>query len=497
MSIQRLGATMVAPYKAIAASVKVSLLARARRFYFGNDFGAPSVDMGASVNEALAAINAEHSPSGAYRMRGGKLRVERGTWPAKEAININRAASGQSSVTLMGDGQSTTSLDFTGAPALTDGIACNDTGAAYGVICDIELANAPRRGVSFVRASRKTLRNVQAYKSGGDGFYFGNPFVSIVEKCTSVENGGNGFNFDNRHPDSDSAPTQFQKTSQDVTACYAYNNAGSGFVLGNMYYSVLNACASDNNGIYGYLIGGKASGLTMNGCGSETTGRSGIAVVTTDAKDDVKGVTINNAFAYNNNQANSGYPNLLYVQSANGGKSRVRLENSVSEPRVGETVPDVIVDGSGAVLELSGNNYLPKGWLARNGGYIDYDPITYVIDRNIPASTATAVCNLKNTQGYNSRYAGVVTVVASNQHPSVEGRYLSIYQLMVYSSSGNRYANVISQVKQIGSTTAQLPNFTWSVNANNQLVATPDTGVGGHDFWFEIDTDSQVVAYAY
>lgn len=497
--LDALNASIIAPYIATGATRAVSKEDRASVRYTVGDFSGYPDDAGLAVNEIIAQYKTEEDPINKPNIKGGTITLMRGKLVANTQIDINRDA-GQTGINIEGQGQTATVLDFTGSPALTDGIAGNTNGVAYGRFANFSVSNAPRRGFSFMKGSRFTIEKTQAYQAGADGFYFANTFLNQISQNTSVSNGGNGYRFDNAY----AAPgdsTQFQKTSTLTNNNYAHFNTLSGYVYGNMYYSASIANGSDENGLYGYLIGGKSTGFTSVSDGAETNGRSGFAVIAAEATDEITGTTFTGAVAYNNNQANNGYPNLLYVQAINGGKATARIENSVSIPGgPGATTPDIIVDGTGAVLHMKGDCVTPRGWIARNGGYIKYEHVVHIITRNVIASTPVAVCNLKNTQGYTERYAGELLVVVGNGHPSVALRNTSVYKLLVsVTAGGGRKVTEIAKDGHVAATgnSGSFPSFTWSVNGSDQLVATPNTGVGGTDFTFEITASGQIVAYAF
>ncbi|HCW3116804.1 tail fiber/spike domain-containing protein [Citrobacter sp. MAL-2] len=485
----------IGPYTATGGDRKLSREDRAKITYIAPDFEPFSTNAGAAVNAAIAQLRTEEDAVNAPNLKGGKIILPRGRMNSVTPISINRIL-GQTGIDIQGQGQTTTSIDLTSAPAGSDGIESNSTGAVYGEFSNFCITGARRRAFSFESGSRLTFKNVQAYLSEGDGFFFGNNFVTSLEKCTSGNNSGSGFNFSNTPP---AGEVTSEKTSINLVNCFASNNASTGYILGNMNYSSVRACAADFNGLYGYLISGMTFGLSVEGSGSENNGRSGFAVIATRATDNIRGVTLKNITGYRNNLANSGHPTLLFVQAANGGTARCRLEGAVSNAAgPGAAVPDVIVEGSGARLILKGDCDLPKGWRSRNGGYVDYEPVTHVINRLVNASTPTGICNLKSTQGFNTTYSGEITVVVSNGHPSVEARNISIYKLLIVKSVGTQQLVELSKAGHVAASGngASLPSFTWSLDsANNALVATPNGGVGGIEFWFEITTSSQIVAF--
>lgn len=458
---------------------------RARWRMQAEEFGDPSTDIAASITDALASVDAETSPVTTVNTRGGTVYIRRGIHPAISTININRGVSGVTSMTIRGDGQSSTEINGSGLPVGADGIAGTTTGPAYGEISDLKYKQAPHNGFRLSPYSRMTLRNIQAESCGADGFYGGIGFIVNMDKAIFANNGVNGAYFD----------PALQHTSHVINTGYASGNAGSGWVWGFMNYSVANAVASDSNTQYGHLIM-KGNCFALNGCGAESNNRSGFAAISNSTVGQTTNVTINNAFSYANNAANLGYANLLHVTASNGVPCEIRINDSSSLPSgAGSSTKDIIVDGIGAVVKSKGNS-TPNGVETRNGGYIIHDPETLLVRSiTVPVSTATPVCNMRSTQGHRTRYGGMVTVMASNSAPSTGERNTSLYILNVHKSiGGGAQVAVISQSGHVAGGGGSFPSFTWTL-VGDQLVATPMTGVGGTQFWFEIDTTGPIVAY--
>ncbi|RKQ38342.1 hypothetical protein [Enterobacter sp. R1(2018)] len=263
-----------------------------------------------------------------------------------------------------------------------------------------------------------------------------------------------------------------------------------------MNYSVANAVASDSNTLYGHLLE-KCAGFILNAPGAESNGKSGFAAIANSTIGETGAITINNGFSCANNAANLDYANLLHVTSTDNAKCIIRLQDSISYPSgAGATTKNIIVDGNGAVVKSRGN-ITPNGVETRNGGYIIHEQETcYVPAIPVVAGTAKAVFNVGSTQGHRVRYGGEVTIMSSNQPPSTPERNTTLYKLLVNKSIGG--GSQILEIGKLGHASgggASLPSFTWTL-VGDQLVATPMTGVGGTNFWFEIDCVGQIVAYA-
>lgn len=476
--------TDLVTFKATGADVPYSPQDRARVRLSAVDFIPQATDLGAAINAVRTSLETEYGPSASIGVRGGDCFLPRGTRASLTPINLERHASGVTSFNIRGQGQMTTQLDMTGAPAFTDGITGGTGGPAFCDLADFNIKKAPRSGTRLEKYSRMTFRNLEMRENGADGYYFGIGFVIAMEKLLSTANAANGFNFD----------VTLQHTSHAINSGYAYQNAGIGWVFGFMTYCAANALASDNNALYGYSIS-RSDGFVLNGCGAESNGRSAFAVLSSTAIGATKNTTINNAFAYHNNLSAAGYPNLLYALAADGQAAHVRISKSKSIPSVGDTTKDIIADGVGAEIEID-DCELVNGWESRNGGYIHWKPKTLLVrGLTIPvAPAATPVCKLQSTQGHKVRYAGEITVLASNMAPSTGERNITIYKLLVCKSIAG--GAQVTEIAKLGHTTGggtSSPAFSWTMSGD-QLVATPLGSAGGTQFWFEIDTSSQIVA---
>ena len=448
------------------------------------DYSSAATDMGDAANQAIAYLATLYSPSALVGIRGGAITLPLKEFPSATPIDLERHSSGTSSLSVYGQGQLTSVLNLTGAPAFTDGFTGGTNGQTFGELANFGVVNAPRSSLRMDKYSRVTYKNIYSGDTGADGFYFGNGFVAVHEKLTSTNSAANGFNY----------TSTLQHTSHVINSGYAFGNAGVGWVFGNMNYSVANALGSDNNTLYGYSIV-KADGFVLNGCGAEENQRSAFAVLSSTAGGATKHTTINNAFAYHNNVSAAGYPNLLYALAQDGEDAHIRISKSKSIPSVGDTTQDIIADGLGAEVQID-DCEMPNGWLAQNDAYIHWVHKTLVVrNKTVPLATATPICAFRSTQGFTSGYfQGKVTVCVSNASPDTAVRNNAIYELLICNSiSIGQEVIEITKAGQVTGGSASAPAFSWSMSSS-ELVATPLTSVGGIPFWFEIDTASQIVA---
>ncbi|EOY5092695.1 TPA: hypothetical protein JD313_002029 [Citrobacter amalonaticus] len=379
---------------------------------------------------------------------------------------------------------------MTGASALSDGVAANTNGASFFRLQDFNVKSAPRRSVSLNKYSRGFISGVQSESAGADGFYFGNGIVMCIDNIMSHASVSNGGRF-NPGTVSDPSPG-FQHTSHSVRAGYVSNSQGDGWLWGYMNYSNGVACAADNCARYGHLIE-RCNGFSLDAPGAETNGRSGMGAISSATLGPNK-ATIRDAFMYANNTSIGSFPNCLHVIAQDGVKNEITLLDSVSIPAVGDITPCVIVDGIGTEVTMN-RQKLPNGWKTQNGGYIKWvHDILPIRSITIPVGAATPICNMLSTQGHKVRYGGEVTIMASNQPPSTPERNTTLYKLLINKSIGaGSQALEIGKLGHVSGGGASLPSFIWTL-INDQLVATPMTGVGGVSFWFEVTTESQLVA---
>ena len=472
-------------YTATGATQKIKREDRARRVLSTSDFSDDNVDIGNSANQVIASLATEYSDSASNLIRGGVVNLPRGTYASKTPINIEKHRGGSGSISLVGQGQQTSAIDMSGETGQKDGVTGGELGAVFGELKDFSVQNTPRNGIRIAQNSRLSLTNVSVDKNTNEGMVLGNGFVNVLTKVIAKGNGGAGIRFDE----------SVEHNAHVINSGYAIQNAGSGWVLGQFHYSVMNGVASDQNGFYGYDIQ-KTDGLVMNGCGTESNGRSGYFVSSSSAKGETDNLEINGAWANMNNLTQSGYPNLLLVRAADGKKAKVTIKNSRSLPLNGEVIPCIIAEGDGAEVTIENCN-IPNGAVSRNGGYLRIVSETLLVkNKLVPKNTGTSICKLRSPQGH-ARFNGLLTIVVGNNSPDTENRNTAIYHIMISKSIQLGYQVIeIAKAGHVNGGSATSPSFKFSI-VSDQLVATPvDSLTGDTNFWFEIDTESQILAYA-
>ncbi|WP_426713062.1 hypothetical protein [Cronobacter muytjensii] len=487
------------PFVATGGTRKVSKEDRAGAQLNIYDFLEFSTDAGAATNKAIARLRSEANANYPDQA-GGVVNIPRGRLPAATSIPIDLIPGiGGIGISLKGQGTAASFIDFQGS-AVDGIIGSAAAGPLYGEIRGITFANL-RSAIRLEKGSRLKISGVEGYVTSSDSFKFDNFIMSELSNSFSTASKSHGFNYS---PEVTTASVYYEKTSIFHHNNWSRKAKGHGHLLGNMSYSVSMANGADECDYAGYYISGVSYGLTSIGDGAESCMQSGWIVDATRATDDIKNYRITGCYGRNNNRA-GGNASLIGVKAGNGGKATVIIDGVVNKPQAGVAGGEcVIVNGDGAIARLHGNSDLPNGFRSLNGGYIDYTPVTIISKKTIPlSSSGVSICGLKSSQGYVNRYAGEIAVVARNLHPSggTVAERLAIYKLMVCKSdSGSPLITVITSLGYTSSASgtgdkSDYPAFTWSLNStSNTLVAVPQAGVGGKDFYFEIETSRTLCA---
>lgn len=486
------------PYIATGGTRAMNREDRASQRLSVTDFTEYPTDAGLAANKAIARIRAEADP--AYPdSAGGEIHIPRGRSQATTPVTIDMIPGvGGLGISLKGEGTAASFIDFKGADV--DGVIGNASlGPLYGHIQDMTFANM-RTAIRLIKGSRLRITGVEAYLPSSDGFNFQNLIMSEISN--SFVTGGKSHGF--RYTGDPSDTTAQEKTSIAHHNNWVRNTVGRGHDLSNMSYSLSYANGVDNGGTHGYYISGISYGLTSLNDGAESCQGSGWMVEATRATDDIKNFRIMGGYGRNNNRG-GGNASMIGVKAGNGGKATVIIDGVVNKPQAGASAGEcLIVNGDGAIARLHGNSDLPNGFKSINGGYIDYTPVMLTAAKVVPlSSTGVAICNLKNSQGYNLRMAGEVTVVARDTHPSNLTARIAIYKLLICKSDfGGNLIQVIASGgynSNAGSATDKTawPAFTFALDATTaNLMVVPQAGIGGGTFYFEIETSKTLVATA-
>ena len=445
-------------------------------------------DVGIKINAGLDFLRSQNT---AYKL-GGRLNLPRRQMSLDTPVVFDRVPTGEDDTgdeyLISGSGKSSTLLvAASGFPA---GSAILNTNLPSGnQVQGFKLKDLGTKGgyngLRIETASRTSIDNLKVSNATSDGVYIGNSWVNVYNQVLADQCTGNGVNFS----------ISAQKTSTTTLAGYQLRNGGNGWRFGFMNYSAAIAPASDQNAGHGYAIA-KSEGFVMIAPGAESNKGAGIMAEASSSLGANRSIAIHGAFCHENGSGT--YANLLHAVSAQNTINQVRIADSTANSSIG-TTPDIIADGNGCVVTVD-NCVLPNGWESRNGGYIDWVHHTLYVSKG-GIKGATAICNLRGTQGHGRNevsatdsFAGEVSIVASTSPPSTASRRLAIYKLLIcVAEDTGVQCEVIKQLGFVSGSVAGSPSFTWSIGSSHELIATPIGSTSG-TFYFEITTDSQVVA---
>lgn len=425
-----------------------------------------------TLNHAIAELD-----TGDAVYTGGQLAIPTGQHAVNATITIdNSSVFDIQGVTVKGRGKQASTLNFSTQPAAQNGVEFMTP--IFAGMEDMGVRDSTRSGVKLV--GQPTIPGAVSWNHFNmdrcrlsfndlNGLEADRGFMGHFNQVFASHNSANGFRFDGLH------------TSLHFDNCYAASNTQSGYSLVEPTYSVMSACAADTNGIYGYLIT-KAAATVLNGCGSESNGRAGFAALSSTALGQNYPILLNGFFAFNNNTANAGFPNAIYMQAQNSIPNTVIARGCRSFSPAFATL-DASVDGIGAYL-IDEYNDFPNGVGSVNGGYIHHVPKTAVV-RSLTVSAPTDVIELQNTQGAQTSFTGELLVTASNQQPSnTRAGNIATYKLLVIKHSAGVGVTTIASIGLVSGASAADPSFTWSISGNF-LRATPVGSTSGV-FFFEV-----------
>lgn len=251
--------------------------------------------------------------------RGGRVYLPNGRYMFSQAMAFQANANGLHNMIIHGDGPLPVILDFTGAPAGTDGISFN--AGAHVVVQDLMIYNAKRDamvlgagttpGGGGGSTTHVMLKNLRIQETTRHGVQVGNGFMISMDEVFSWGSGSNGFNIEGF------------VTSTKLSRCYAWLSGAVGWLLNGMTYSSLNTCGSDSNGTQGYACS-NLFGVGFNSCGAEENGADAWAFFTSDASvgslpvQDIHGVTLDSCMAVKNSKNIAGaYGSLIGAYPSN------------------------------------------------------------------------------------------------------------------------------------------------------------------------------------
>lgn len=229
------------------------------------DFGADPT----GVSDSIAAFNAarDYLQTGGD-FTGGTILIPKGYYKLSNTWTFTADASGVHNITIEGAGILSSTLDFTTAPASTDGIAFTGPGA-HVVVKGFMIKSARRIGLSFATCHEISVQEMRIQNCLSHGLSFNDTFMCSLSDLWLTTNTGNGLNFQQKH------------TSITAYRVYTNDNTGIGIAINGMTYSSFVSCGSDNNS-KGYSVS-NVRGLTFLSCGCEANLTDGWYVFSSNA----------------------------------------------------------------------------------------------------------------------------------------------------------------------------------------------------------------------
>lgn len=261
-----------------------------------------------ALTAAAVAGGTVYLPAGTYLISGqltaGSNTVIRGD--GREATTIR-----QSSTTAVG-------IAASGITYLTiSNLTVKGPSSGSGIGIDLQPGAANRNALVV-------LEDLHVVNWGSHGLFLDTLIVSVIRNVNSEANGGDGFFLT-------SATTV--GTSVTMTGCYANANTGSfGYLIKNMQYSTLIACANDNSSHTGYELL-TCSGVSLVNCGCEVAGANGY-ILTGGTNNSLLGCRCfnNNAIAawVTGSEKNAIIDNFVEVAPIGGATASVQTDAATS-----------------------------------------------------------------------------------------------------------------------------------------------------------------------
>lgn len=342
--------------------------------------GVPGADP-TGVLDSTAAFNAARDQlQTGGDFTGGVIRIPKGYYKLSNTWLFTADASGVHNITIEGDGVLSVTLDFTSAPASTDGIAFAGPGA-HAKVSGFMIKGARRHGLSFATCHEISVQEMRIQNCLGHGLTFNDTFMCSVTDVWSTTNGGNGINFEQKH------------TSIFCHRVYANSNTGIGIALNGVTYSAFVACGSDTNAT-GYSIS-NVRGVSFVSCGAESNNLDGWLVFSSNASQGtlpieyryVHGLEFIGCVAYFNSTSSPGnFGNFITVDANDANPIQFSMKGCGSTRG---NIADfaVILSGTGGPITYRDDDADHDGAYSITG---DVNPAGY-LESNIPSGSSLAL----------------------------------------------------------------------------------------------------------
>lgn len=261
--------------------------------------------------------------------RGGTLLIPKGNYKCNSTIEFTSYAVGQvHNMYVEGEGVLATTLDFSGAPASTDGVKFGPH-TQFG-ISDLMITGSRRHGLVVDGgvggfSSQYYLKRLRIQNCIGTALVLNNTYLGTLEDIWAVSSAAgcllSGFH-----------------TSITARRVYCSNNTGAGFQIDGLVYSSFVNCASDANQL-GYVIQ-NVNGVSFIACGTETNTGTGYLLRTSDTISagklaecqNINGLSLINCFNLRNGTAGppGNIPTFMELSTANSRPIDISLKGCTS-----------------------------------------------------------------------------------------------------------------------------------------------------------------------
>lgn len=345
---------------AVARSVESKLRDRLNICDFGaipNGGDAAATANTAALAAAVSAATAKGgarivAPAGVFKFNGGQQ-----LWPN---------SSGWHNLVIEGDGAGSTVFDFSLCPSGTNGFDVMGWGGRVG-FRGLTIQNAPGIGIDWNHnnewVSRIFAEDVIVDGCGSHGFRFFQNYMGHFIGLESRNNALTGFMLENTF------------TSMTFIRCWAGGDAarpnggneGIGWDICGLSYSSLIGCGSDWNALGFRIL--SSNSTTLVSCGCESNDQEGFFITSTtpQGSQGVRGVVLENCFAFNNAKAGLGtYSNFLAVSTGSGVPVSVETRGCIDMNTDGSPISLVLAGTSGTINYTDSGSSL-VGTLAKSG----------------------------------------------------------------------------------------------------------------------------------
>lgn len=423
--------------------------------------------------------------NGSYN--GGIIFVPKGVYVLKTkiVINSNENSENLSSITIEGEGMHSTILKFSNSDSNPQEDGLNIEYGTFVKLRNFSIRDSKKNNIIFKSQNNNVpnhieITNVRSSFATLNGIVFERSFLITMRDVFTSHNGKNGFYFQGYH------------TSTNAICCYADNNTEDGWVINDMSYSSFISCASDNNR-NGWRIS-NIRDVKLISCGGEFNSQTAFYVYSpepsTTILNDVISLSMESCFGNDNDKGSPGtYSNFLCIKTTSNGKASVDVKNcyDLNSPFGSDSV---IIDGSGSKL-IDNNNTFDSNVVGANNGIKSLVQYSKEIGPITISSSDTQILPLSDIFNKTDTFGGLLTVEARNNPLSFSNSNSATYLLLVSKTVVNQNINIVSQAGLIQGSGSSWPSFTFSINSNGILMASPIGSTNG-TFYFSFSASGNI-----